>query len=97
MNKFLIKSSIVAALGALLFGFDTAVISGTISDLVDTFHLSATSLGATVSSALVGTIIGALFAGVPGEFMDEGIVFVDLLSCTLCHRLGVPSHGTGTV
>ena len=67
MNKFLIKSSLVAALGGLLFGFDTAVISGTINDLVNTFHMSATSLGVTVSSALVGTILGALLAGVPGE------------------------------
>lgn len=67
MNRFLIKSSVVAALGGLLFGFDTAVISGAISDLVGNFSLSPKSLGFTVSSALLGTIIGALCAGIPGE------------------------------
>jgi SP family arabinose:H+ symporter-like MFS transporter len=67
MNRFLIKSSVVAALGGLLFGFDTAVISGAINDLVGSFDLSAKSLGFTVSSALLGTIIGALCAGIPGE------------------------------
>jgi len=67
MNRFLLKSSIVAALGGLLFGFDTAVISGAISDLVISFRLSPTSLGFTVSSALVGTVVGALCAGIPGE------------------------------
>ncbi|HWA93144.1 MAG TPA: sugar porter family MFS transporter [Terracidiphilus sp.] len=67
MNRFLIKSSVVAALGGLLFGFDTAVISGAVSDLVSGFNLTAESLGFTVSSALLGTIIGALFASIPGE------------------------------
>jgi sugar porter (SP) family MFS transporter len=57
----------VAALGGLLFGFDTVVISGTTSALTTTFGLSPADLGFTVSSALWGTIIGALFAGIPGD------------------------------
>lgn len=63
----LIKSSIVGALGGLLFGFDTAVISGTTHSLVSTFKLDPAALGITVSSALWGTVISALFAGIPGE------------------------------
>ena len=62
----LIKSTIVAALGGLLFGFDTAVIAGTTPALDPTHFLaSPRSLGLTVASALVGTVIGAMFAGIP--------------------------------
>jgi SP family arabinose:H+ symporter-like MFS transporter len=62
-----IRSSIVAALGGLLFGFDTAVIAGTTRDLSQVFHLTPAFLGWTVSSALWGTILGAMFAGFPGD------------------------------
>jgi len=57
----------VAALGGLLFGFDTAVISGTTHGLTDQYHLSPDSLGITVASALLGTLIGAALAGFPGD------------------------------
>lgn len=67
LNATLIKSTIVAALGGLLFGFDTAVISGTTSDLTSVFHLSPRLLGVTVSAALIGTILGAMFASFPGD------------------------------
>ena len=67
INGCLAKSTIVAALGGLLFGFDTAVIAGTTHALTDTYHLSPGSLGVTVAAALWGTIVGAMFAGVPGD------------------------------
>jgi len=57
----------VGALGGLLFGFDTAVISGTTSALSQAYHLSSAMLGITVSSALLGTVIGAMTAGLPGQ------------------------------
>jgi sugar porter (SP) family MFS transporter len=63
----LVKSTIVAALGGLLFGFDTAVIAGTTAGLERTFNLTANGLGLTVAAALVGTVIGSLFAGIPGD------------------------------
>jgi MFS transporter, SP family, arabinose:H+ symporter len=66
-NAYLLKSTIVAALGGLLFGFDTAVISGTTSDLTQVYHLTPDLLGVTVSAALIGTIIGAMLAGIPGD------------------------------
>jgi len=56
-----------ASLGGLLFGFDTAVIAGVTDALRHNFHLSATELGAAVSAALVGTLVGALGAGPPGD------------------------------
>jgi sugar porter (SP) family MFS transporter len=63
----LVKSTVVAALGGLLFGFDTAVIAGTTADLTKTFSLTPSTLGFTVSIALVGTVIGSLVAGIPGD------------------------------
>jgi sugar porter (SP) family MFS transporter len=53
----------VAALGGLLFGFDTAVISGTIMFLKNQFHLSSSLEGFVVSSGLLGCILGSLLAG----------------------------------
>src|SRR5215475_6400808 len=67
LNSRLVKSSVVAALGGLLFGFDTAVISGTTRDLTDLYHLTPWLLGVTVTSALVGTVIGSMLAGIPGD------------------------------
>ena len=67
INFHVIKSTIVGALGGLLFGFDTAVISGTTNALTQTYHLSPALLGVTVSSALLGTVVGAITAGIPGQ------------------------------
>src|SRR5579885_2479281 len=67
LNSYLVKSTVVAALGGLLFGFDTAVIAGATSALTHTYQLSPASLGLTVASALWGTIVGAMFAGLPGD------------------------------
>src|SRR5665213_411315 len=59
--------TIVASLAGLLFGFDTAVISGVTQSLREVFHLSPASLGTAVSSALWGTLCGALFMGKLGD------------------------------
>jgi sugar porter (SP) family MFS transporter len=67
LNAYLAKSTIVAALGGLLFGFDTAVIAGTTGQLTQLFHLTPRLLGITVASALLGTVLGAMLAGLPGE------------------------------
>ena len=58
-NAELLKSAAVAALGSFLFGFDTAVISGTTDALRLRFSLSEAQLGFTVASALLGTILGS--------------------------------------
>jgi MFS transporter, SP family, arabinose:H+ symporter len=67
LNLVLLRSTVVAALGGLLFGFDTVVISGTTQSLTELFHLTPLSLGVTVSSALAGTIVGSMLAGIPGD------------------------------
>lgn len=66
-KKYVIFSAIVAALGGLLFGFDTAVISGTTDWLQKAFDLSSFWLGFTVASALIGTIIGSIVVGKPAD------------------------------
>lgn len=59
--------SIIVALGGLLFGFDTAVISGVEKTIQQLFQLSPFWQGFTISSALIGTVIGALFSGSPAD------------------------------
>src|SRR5580700_6407203 len=67
LNSYLLRSAVVASLGGLLFGFDTAVISGTTRELTQTFHLSSGGLGFTVFIAVVGAIFGSMLAGIPGD------------------------------
>lgn len=66
-NVNLMKATLTGALGGLLFGFDTVVISGAIDALVKLYHLSPQGKGWTVAIALIGTIIGSLGAGVVGQ------------------------------
>lgn len=63
LNRHLLTICVIASVGGLLFGFDTAVIAGTTSDLTRIFSLSPLELGLTVSSALWGTVAGAALAG----------------------------------
>ena len=60
---YVIFLSVVAALGGFLFGYDTAVISGTVSQVSTQFSLTSLQSGWYVGCALVGSIIGVLFAG----------------------------------
>src|SRR5690606_14110227 len=60
---FVVKVSIVAALGGLLFGSDTAVIAGAIGYLQTKFDLSSAMVGWAASSAIWGCVVGAMFAG----------------------------------
>jgi SP family arabinose:H+ symporter-like MFS transporter len=94
VTKTLAFSTAVAALGGLLFGFDTAVIAGTTHALTLYFHLTATTLGVTVSCALWGTVFGGLFASIPGEryggresLRITGVLYViSSLGCAVAHN-----------
>jgi sugar porter (SP) family MFS transporter len=67
LNAGLIACIATAALAGLLFGFDTAVISGVTEALTREYALTPAWLGITVSAALWGTLAGALLAGIPGD------------------------------
>ncbi len=66
-NVNLMKATLTGALGGLLFGFDTVVISGAIDALTRLYHLSPQGKGWTVAIALIGTIVGSLAAGQVGQ------------------------------
>lgn len=91
LNRFLLFSTLVASLGGLLFGFDTAVISGTTDWLKDTFALTPFTLGFTVASALIGTIMGAITVGKPADalgrrailFLLGALYFASAIGCAL--------------
>ncbi|MBN8850325.1 MAG: sugar porter family MFS transporter [Sphingobacteriales bacterium] len=61
---YVVFLSVVAALGGFLFGYDTAVISGTIDQVAGQYHLDPMQQGWFVGCALVGSIAGVLVAGV---------------------------------
>ncbi|KQM63524.1 MULTISPECIES: sugar porter family MFS transporter [unclassified Sphingomonas] len=61
------RAVVAMSLGGLLFGFDTAVISGVTDALRAQYALSEAGLGLAVSAALWGTLVGALFSGAPGD------------------------------
>jgi len=88
MKKTLVLSTVVAALGGLLFGFDTAVISGTTGWLETVFELSKAELGFTVASALIGTIIGALTIGKLADKYGRRYVLFILALLYLVSALG---------
>lgn len=91
MTSTLIRSTVVGALGGLLFGFDTVVIAGTTGQLTQLFHLTPRSLGLTVSIALWGTVIGCILAGPLGQRIGgrnalrlmAGLYIVSALGCAL--------------
>jgi len=60
---YVIRVSSVAALGGLLFGYDTAVIAGAIGFLQIKFHLSPSMVGWVASSAIWGCVLGVVLAG----------------------------------
>ncbi len=94
-NGYLIRSALVAAIGGLLFGFDTAVIAGTTRALSETFSLTPVMLGVAVSSALWGTVLGSVLAGPPSDRFGRrrclgalGLLYLaSALGCAVAWRL----------
>jgi SP family xylose:H+ symportor-like MFS transporter len=68
---YVVLLTLVAALGGLLFGYDTAVISGAIGFLKQRFELNPTMEGWTASSALTGCIVGAAVAGILSDWLGR--------------------------
>jgi len=66
-NAKLMKAALTGALGGLLYGFDTVVISGIIDSVTRLYDLSPQSVGLTVAASPVGNILGCFCAGVVGQ------------------------------
>ncbi|HUP18680.1 MAG TPA: sugar porter family MFS transporter [Gemmatimonadota bacterium] len=92
--RTVVTSTLVAALGGLLFGFDTAVISGTTESLQSVFSLTEFWLGFAVAAALIGTILGALSAGRPAETLGRRPVLFALAVLFLVSAIGSAIAGT---
>jgi sugar porter (SP) family MFS transporter len=88
MNPMLLRATIVAALGGLLFGFDTAVISGTTAWLVKVYDLSKFWEGFTVAAALAGTIVGAILVGRPSDRFGRRPVLMAIALLYLISAVG---------
>jgi SP family arabinose:H+ symporter-like MFS transporter len=71
ISSYVIFLSVVAALGGFLFGYDTAVISGTVSQVTGQFGLTTLQSGWYVGCALVGSISGVLFAGALSDYIGR--------------------------
>ena len=67
----LLGATLVGALGGLLFGFDTAVISGCQNDLVKLFSLTKGEQGFMTASAMIGATVGSLAAAKPGDLFGR--------------------------
>ena len=89
---YLVFLSFVAALGGFLFGYDTAVISGTIAQVTVLFHLDTLQQGWYVGCALIGSIVGVLFAGVLSDKFGRKLTMVlsavlfstSAIGCAIC-------------
>lgn len=88
VTPIMILSAAGAALGGLLFGLDTAVISGTTAALQERFALSDAQLGFTVASALIGTIVGSLVAGWPSDRFGRKPVLLAVAIAYVVSSLG---------
>lgn len=89
---YMIFLSFVAALGGFLFGYDTAVISGTIAMVSQLFCLDVVEQGWYVGCALIGSILGVAFSGVLGDYFGRkktmlfaSVLFsVSAIGCVIC-------------
>ena len=94
-KSYVIYVSIVAALGGLLFGFDTAIIAGAARFLKERFALSAFGEGLAVSIVLVGCMAGAAIAGTVSDrlgrrrfmFISAVLFFISALGCAIPQNL----------
>lgn len=91
ISRTLLLATFVAALGGLLFGFDTIVISGCQTQLKELFRLDGFQQGFMTASAIIGTVIGALTAAKPGDLFGRrdslkiagALYFICALGCAM--------------
>src|SRR5574344_1957689 len=89
---YVVFLSVVAALGGILFGYDTAVISGTVSNVASQFGLDSLAQGWYVGCALIGSIFGVATAGIVSDrigrkptMLIAAVLFsVSAIGCAVC-------------
>ena len=92
VSAYVVFLSVVAAIGGILFGYDTAVISGTTEIVKMQFGLSTGGEGWYVGCALIGSIIGVLVAGMLSDFLGRkktmliaALMFsISAIGCAVC-------------
>ena len=89
MHAKLYLYAFTAALGGFLFGFDTAVISGTTEQSQQFFGMTEKGLGFAVSSALLGCGVGAIGVGKPGDIFGRRKMLFISATFTLFQRSGL--------
>lgn len=88
MRRYLYFVTFVAALGGLMFGFETAVINGAIHYISDHFQLTDAMKGFVVSTALAGCVVGALFIGKPGDLLGRRYMLKIMAALFLISMVG---------
>jgi sugar porter (SP) family MFS transporter len=88
INSFLLRCTLVAALGGFLFGFETAVISGAEKTIQKLWSLTDFLLGFTVAASLIGTVIGSMIAGKPAQRYGRKKVLMVIALMYLLSALG---------
>ena len=91
-TAYVVFMAVVAAIGGILFGYDTAVISGTTDIVRNQFSLSASGEGWYVGCALIGSIIGVLCAGSLSDYIGRKITMlisaaffsISAIGCAIC-------------
>src|SRR5574344_530677 len=91
-SGYMIFLSVVAAIGGILFGYDTAVISGTTTSVTTQFGLTVMQQGWYVGCALIGSILGVMIAGVLRDnlgrkktmFIASVLFSISAIGCALC-------------
>ena len=89
---YVIFMAVVAAIGGILFGYDTAVISGTTAIVKAQFGLSDAGEGWYVGCALIGSICGVLAAGTLSDYLGRkltmlisaGLFSISAIGCAVC-------------
>ena len=89
---YVIFMAVVAAIGGILFGYDTAVISGTTEIVKNQFHLTGMMEGWYVGCALIGSICGVLVAGSLSDYLGRKLTMlisaalfsISAIGCAVC-------------
>ena len=97
INSFLLRCTLIAALGGFLFGFETAVISGAEKTIQQLWSLSDFMLGFTVAASLIGTVIGSMIAGNPAQRYGRKKVLLVIALMYLLSAIGCSITPTWTL